>query len=57
MANEVLSIENTVYDNIRTVIYKAFPIRDALRLELSWTHYRLLMKIDMEEKNGKNRRI
>lgn len=26
--------------------YQVFPIRDALRLELSWTHYRLLMKID-----------
>jgi len=26
--------------------YQTFPIRDALRLELSWTHYRFLMKID-----------
>jgi len=26
--------------------YQVFPIRDALRLELSWTHYRLLMKVD-----------
>ena len=26
--------------------YISFPIRDALRHELSWTHYRLLMKID-----------
>jgi predicted nuclease of restriction endonuclease-like (RecB) superfamily len=26
--------------------YQVFPIRDALRLELSWTHYRLLMKIE-----------
>jgi len=26
--------------------YQTFPIRDALRLNLSWTHYRLLMKID-----------
>ncbi len=25
--------------------YQAFPIRDALRLELSWTHYRLVMKV------------
>ena len=23
-----------------------FPIRDALRHELSWTHYRLLMRLD-----------
>jgi predicted nuclease of restriction endonuclease-like (RecB) superfamily len=27
---------------------QVFPIRDALRLELSWTHYRLLMRIDNE---------
>ena len=27
---------------------QSFPIRDALRLELSWTHYRLLMRIDNE---------
>ena len=27
--------------NMRS-FYKAFPIRDALRHELSWTHYRLL---------------
>lgn len=26
--------------------YLAFPIRDALRLELSWTHYRLLLRLD-----------
>jgi predicted nuclease of restriction endonuclease-like (RecB) superfamily len=26
--------------------YQAFPIRDALRLELSWTHYRTLLRID-----------
>jgi len=26
--------------------YQTFPIRDALRLKLSWTHYRFLMKID-----------
>lgn len=26
--------------------YNAFPIRDALRLELSWTHYRLLMRVE-----------
>jgi len=28
--------------------FQVFQIRDALRLELSWTHYRLLMKIDNE---------
>ena len=26
--------------------YSMFPIRDALRPELSWTHYRLLLKVD-----------
>ena len=26
--------------------YLTFPIRDALRLELGWTHYRILMKIE-----------
>lgn len=26
--------------------YQCFPIRDALRLELSWTHYRTLVRID-----------
>jgi len=28
--------------------YTAFPIRHALRDELSWTHYRLLMKVGNE---------
>lgn len=35
--------------NIRT-FYKAFPIRDALRHELSWTHYRLLSRLESDEK-------
>jgi predicted nuclease of restriction endonuclease-like (RecB) superfamily len=26
--------------------YMAFPIRDAVRLELSWTHYRILIRIE-----------
>ena len=26
--------------------YQVFPIRNALRSELSWTHYRLLMRVD-----------
>ncbi|MDV0441738.1 PDDEXK nuclease domain-containing protein [Methanorbis furvi] len=29
--------------------YILFPIRDALRLELSWTHYRLLMRVSSEK--------
>ncbi len=28
------------------LVYQAFPIRDALRHELSWTHYRLLLRVD-----------
>ncbi len=28
--------------------YRAFPIRDALRPELSWTHYRLLLRVEDE---------
>jgi predicted nuclease of restriction endonuclease-like (RecB) superfamily len=27
------------------LFYQAFPIRDALRHELSWTHYRLLLRV------------
>jgi len=30
------------------VFYHAFPIRDALRPELSWTHYRTLLKLESE---------
>lgn len=30
------------------VFYQAFPIRDALRPELSWTHYRTLLKVEHE---------
>ena len=34
--------------NVRKIrqFYLTYPIRDALRLELSWTHYRILMRID-----------
>lgn len=35
--------------NIRS-FYQTFPIYDALRHELSWTHYRLLLKIDSQQK-------
>jgi DUF1016 N-terminal domain len=37
--------------NLRYIrlFYKAFPIRDALRHELSWTHYRLLSKMTRED--------
>jgi predicted nuclease of restriction endonuclease-like (RecB) superfamily len=30
------------------LFYRAFPIRDAVRPELSWTHYRLLLRVDDE---------
>jgi hypothetical protein len=28
------------------LFYQAFPIRDALRHELSWAHYRTLLKVE-----------
>jgi predicted nuclease of restriction endonuclease-like (RecB) superfamily len=31
------------------LFYQAFPIRDALRHELCWTHYRLLTKLERED--------
>ena len=31
------------------LFYQAFPIRDALRHELSWTHYRLLLRVQSEQ--------
>ena len=40
------------YTNLTNMrnFYLAFPIVDALRQELSWTHYRLLSRVDSEEK-------
>lgn len=34
--------------NLRTMrrFYQGFPIRDALRLELTWTHYRILLRLE-----------
>lgn len=34
--------------NLRSMrrFYQLFPIRDAVRLELGWTHYRTLMRVD-----------
>jgi predicted nuclease of restriction endonuclease-like (RecB) superfamily len=31
------------------LFYQAFPIRDALRHELSWTHYRTLLRVENQE--------
>jgi predicted nuclease of restriction endonuclease-like (RecB) superfamily len=36
-------------NNMRS-FYKSFPIWNALRTELSWTHYRLLSRLETEEK-------
>lgn len=40
------------YTNLSNMrkFYMAFPIIDALRQQLSWTHYRLLIKLDSSEK-------
>ena len=37
--------------NLRNMrqFYLCFPIRDAVRRELSWTHYRLLLRVDSQE--------
>ncbi|PMR71705.1 PDDEXK nuclease domain-containing protein [Halomonas heilongjiangensis] len=37
--------------NLRTMrrFYQTFPIRDAVRLELRWTHYRVLLRVESEE--------
>lgn len=40
------------YTNLTNIrkFYIAFPIVDALRQQLSWTHYRILSRLDSEEK-------
>lgn len=42
------------YTNLTNIrkFYLAFPILDALRQELSWTHYRLLSRLGTEEKRS-----
>ncbi|MEO6289245.1 MAG: PDDEXK nuclease domain-containing protein [Ginsengibacter sp.] len=37
--------------NMRT-FYLAFPIYDAMRHELSWTHYRIISRLETEEKRS-----
>lgn len=39
-----------VASNLRymRLFYKAFPLCDALRHELSWTHYRRLLRVDRD---------
>jgi predicted nuclease of restriction endonuclease-like (RecB) superfamily len=36
--------------NLFRQFYRSFPIMNALRSQFSWTHYRLLMRIDGEDK-------
>ncbi|MDP9961931.1 PDDEXK nuclease domain-containing protein [Chryseobacterium lathyri] len=40
------------YTNLSNMrkFYQTFPIVDAMRQQLSWTHYRLLLKIDISKK-------
>lgn len=40
--------------NLRHIrqFYLTFPIRNALRSELSWTHYRLLLRVEKEKARG-----
>jgi hypothetical protein len=40
--------------NLRHIrqFYLTFPNRNALRSELSWTHYRLLLRVEKEEARG-----
>ena len=49
LANRLTTEYGNGYDetNLRKMrqFYLTFPIRDALRLELSWTHYRTLMRV------------
>lgn len=37
--------EVTFFQHMRS-FFLHFPIRDALRRELSWTHYRLLLRVE-----------
>ena len=55
--SEALTLEfGKGYDesNLRNIrsFYLSFPICDALRHELSWTHYRLLSRLDTETKRN-----
>lgn len=42
------------YTNLTNMrnFYLSFPILDSVRQELSWTHYRLLSRLDSEEKRN-----
>ena len=56
LANELAVKFGKGYDesnlrNMRT-FYLSFPIRDALRHELSWTHYRILSRVETTEKRN-----
>lgn len=53
LAAELMSEFGKGFDatNLRHMrdFYRSFPICDALRRELSWTHYRLLLRVDSAE--------
>jgi hypothetical protein len=36
------------------LFYQAFPIRDAPRRELSWTHYRMMLRVRDAKARGGN---
>jgi len=42
------------YTNLKKIrqFYQVYPIGDALRLQLSWTHYRMLMRIEETQKRS-----
>lgn len=42
------------YSNLKNMrqFYQTYPIGDALRSQLSWTHYRLLMRIEEPQKRS-----
>jgi len=54
---QIGKVENNLYDQIKNILIAAraraymFPIRHALRDELAWTHYRLIMKVENEINN------
>ena len=55
--SSVLSIQHGKgfdYSNLKNMrqFYQTYPIGDALRSQLSWTHYRLLMRIDDPQKRS-----
>lgn len=46
--NDLIFTGKNTHWNMRA-FYIAYPKIDALRRELTWTHYRLLLRVDKEE--------